>query len=64
MRLKFINNEFVPSRSGKKFDVVNPANGSTTASVYEAGKADVDDAVDAAAAAFPAWYVIHCLGVS
>lgn len=55
MRLKFINNEFVPSRSGKKFDVINPANGSTTASVYEAGKADVDDAVDAAAAAFPAW---------
>ena len=51
----FINGEFVPSKSGKKFDVVNPATEKVTASVYEAGPEDVDAAVAAAKAAFPAW---------
>lgn len=51
----FINGEFVPSLSGKKFDVYNPNNEKLAGSVYEAGAEDVDVAVDAAKAAFPAW---------
>jgi aldehyde dehydrogenase (NAD+) len=51
----FINGEFVPSKSGKKFDIVNPNNEKFAASVYEAGAEDVDEAVKAAQAAFPAW---------
>ncbi|KAH0419669.1 aldehyde dehydrogenase [Colletotrichum camelliae] len=51
----FINGEFVPSRSGKTFDVFNPATEQKTASVFEADVEDVNDAVAAAKAAFPAW---------
>ncbi len=51
----FINGEFVPSISGKKFDIVNPNNEKFAASVYEAGAEDVDLAVKAAKEAFPAW---------
>jgi aldehyde dehydrogenase (NAD+) len=51
----FINGEFVPSKSGKKFDVFNPTTEKLCASVYEAGPEDVDVAVAAAKAAFPAW---------
>ncbi|KAE9570042.1 Aldehyde dehydrogenase [Colletotrichum fructicola] len=51
----FINGEFVPSRSGKTFDVYNPATEQKTASVFEADVEDVNDAVAAAKAAFPAW---------
>ena len=51
----YINGEFVPSKSGKKFDIINPNNENFAASVYEAGAEDVDDAVKAAQAAFPAW---------
>ncbi|KAL3291779.1 aldehyde dehydrogenase [Colletotrichum asianum] len=51
----FINGEFVPSRSGKTFDVYNPATEQKTASVFEADVGDVNDAVAAAKAAFPAW---------
>ena len=51
----YINGEFVPSKSGKKFDVFNPATEKLTASVFEAGPEDVDLAVAAAKAAFPAW---------
>lgn len=51
----FINGEFVPSISGKKFDLYNPATEKVAASVYEAGAEDVDVAVKAAKAAFPAW---------
>jgi aldehyde dehydrogenase (NAD+) len=48
----FINNEFVPSASGKKFPTVYPATGKTIIEVYEADKADVDKAVEAAKAAY------------
>jgi aldehyde dehydrogenase (NAD+) len=41
----FINNEFVPSISGKTFDTVNPATEQVICSVYEAEAADVDKAV-------------------
>jgi aldehyde dehydrogenase (NAD+) len=51
----FINGEFVPSIAGKKFDVFNPTTEKVTASIYEALAEDVDVAVDAASAAFPAW---------
>ncbi|EXJ92204.1 hypothetical protein A1O3_00754 [Capronia epimyces CBS 606.96] len=51
----FINGEFVPSISGKRFDIVNPATEKFAASVYEAGAEDVDVAVKAAQEAFPAW---------
>lgn len=51
----FINGEFVPSIAGKKFDLYNPATEKLAASVYEAGVEDVDVAVKAAKAAFPAW---------
>jgi aldehyde dehydrogenase (NAD+) len=51
----FINGEFVPSKAGKKFDVFNPATEKLAASVYEALPEDVDAAVAAAKAAFPAW---------
>ena len=51
----FINGEFVPSKSGKKFDIYNPATEKHSASVYEADVEDVDIAVKAAQEAFPAW---------
>lgn len=51
----FINGEFVPSKSGKKFNVYNPATEELSASIYEADAEDVDIAVAAAKAAFPAW---------
>jgi hypothetical protein len=41
----FINNEFVDSLSGKKFDTVDPATEQVICSVQEAGAADVDIAV-------------------
>ncbi|KAH7233893.1 aldehyde dehydrogenase [Fusarium redolens] len=51
----FINGEFVPSVSGKTFDLTNPTTEEKIGSVYEAGAEDVDLAVEAAKAAFPAW---------
>ncbi len=51
----FIDGEFVPSVSGKKFDIYNPTTEKLAASVYEAGGEDVDLAVKAAKEAFPAW---------
>lgn len=51
----FINGEFVPSVSGKKFDITNPTTEEVIASVHEASAEDVDLAVEAAKAAFPAW---------
>lgn len=48
----FINNEFVPSRQGKVFEVLNPSTEETITNVYEAREDDVDLAVDAAYKAF------------
>lgn len=47
-----INNEWVESVSGKRFETMNPATGETICSVAEADAADVDKAVNAARAAF------------
>ncbi|KAH8906176.1 aldehyde dehydrogenase [Coniochaeta sp. PMI_546] len=52
----FINNEYVSSKSPKTLTVTNPKDGSTVATdVSLAGEAEVDAAVAAAEAAFPAW---------
>lgn len=51
----YINGEFVKAKSGKTFDVINPSTEKHSATVEEAGVEDVDDAVAAAKAAFPAW---------
>ena len=48
----FIDGEFVPSASGKRFETTNPANGETIAEVAEAGREDLDRAVAAARRAF------------
>lgn len=48
----FINNEFVPSRQGKVFSVINPSTEEEITEVYEAREDDVDIAVDAAQKAF------------
>ncbi|KAL9894008.1 aldehyde dehydrogenase, mitochondrial [Glossina fuscipes] len=50
--LLFINNEFVPSVSNKKFATVNPATNNVITYVAEGDKADVDKAVAAAKKAF------------
>jgi len=44
----FIEGEFVPSGSGKRFATVNPATGETLAEVAEASKEDLDRAVASA----------------
>ncbi|KAL7951357.1 Aldehyde/histidinol dehydrogenase [Trichoderma barbatum] len=51
----FINGEFVPSISGKKFSIYNPTTEEKLADVFEADAEDVDVAVTAAESAFPAW---------
>jgi len=50
--LLFINNKYVPAKSGKTFATVNPSTGQTIAHVAEADVVDVEAAVDAAYAAF------------
>ena len=47
-----INGKWVPSKSGKTFETLNPANEEVLALVAEADKADVDEAVKHARAAF------------
>ncbi|KAK1767243.1 aldehyde dehydrogenase [Phialemonium atrogriseum] len=52
----FINNEYVDSKHPKKLELHNPKDGSLVANdVSLAGEQDVDAAVAAAEAAFPAW---------
>jgi len=51
----FINNKFVKSVSGKKFAAVDPSTGDVITEYYEADKADVDLAVEAAKAARHKW---------
>ena len=47
-----INNEWVNSSSGSRFETINPATGETICDVAEADAPDVDQAVQAAKAAF------------
>jgi betaine-aldehyde dehydrogenase len=51
----FIGGRFVDAASGETLTSVNPHDNSPIAEVAVAGKADVDAAVAAAKAAFPAW---------
>ena len=51
----FIDGEFVDALDGGKIEVLNPFDNSRLAEVEEAREADVDRAVAAAGAAFPAW---------
>jgi aldehyde dehydrogenase (NAD+) len=50
-----IGGDWVPARSGETITVINPANGEALATVPRGGVDDVQDAVTAAADAFPAW---------
>jgi aldehyde dehydrogenase (NAD+) len=50
-----IGGNWVPARSGETIGVINPATQEVLLSVPRGGAADIDDAVQAAAAAFPAW---------
>ena len=52
----FINGEYVPSSSGETLSIYSPVDDSLVAdNVQVASEADVDRAVAAARAAFPAW---------
>jgi acyl-CoA reductase-like NAD-dependent aldehyde dehydrogenase len=55
----FIGGEFVAAIDGATFPTLNPHDGSVLAQVAEAGTSDVDRAVDAAVAAFPAWSALQ-----
>jgi acyl-CoA reductase-like NAD-dependent aldehyde dehydrogenase len=48
----FINNEYRPASSGKRFDVINPASEEVVGAVAEGDGADIDHAVGAARACF------------
>lgn len=50
-----IGGELRPAASGRLLDSINPANGEVWARIPSSDQADVDAAVAAAAAAFPAW---------
>lgn len=52
---QFINGKAVTGASGASQDVINPATGEVTATVTLAGLRDLEAAVAAARAAFPAW---------
>lgn len=51
----FIGGKFAPPAGGQYFDDINPATEEVIAEVPDSDAADVDRAVDAARAAFPAW---------
>ena len=51
----FINGEFRPAVSGQKFPTFDPGNGEVLAYLPDCDEEDVDNAVRAAVAAFPAW---------
>ncbi|KAL4891306.1 Aldehyde/histidinol dehydrogenase [Aspergillus ambiguus] len=51
----YINGTWVQSKSGKTLEVRNPASDAVLGKCPESTLADLNDAIDAAAAAFPAW---------
>ena len=51
----FIGGKFVPPKSGKYFESINPATEEVLAHIALAGQSDVDAAYQAAQKAFPAW---------
>ncbi|MFD2419866.1 aldehyde dehydrogenase family protein [Amycolatopsis pigmentata] len=52
---QLIGGEWVPASSGQTIDVIDPATGGVLTRVPRGGAEDVDAAVRAATAAFPAW---------
>ncbi|CEL98040.1 unnamed protein product [Vitrella brassicaformis CCMP3155] len=55
LQLGYINGEWRAARSGKTFDVKDPATGEVLGSVASMGREDTADAVSAAEAAFKHW---------
>jgi malonate-semialdehyde dehydrogenase (acetylating)/methylmalonate-semialdehyde dehydrogenase len=51
----YVDGQQVAGASGRKQQVTNPATGAVTGQVHLANSAEVDKAVAAAQAAFPAW---------
>ena len=51
----FINGESKPAASGRTFPTFNPGNGEVAGYLAECDEEDIDRAVRAALAAFPAW---------
>ena len=51
----FIGGEWVEAQSGERITTINPSNGDVLGEVPLANEADVNQAVAAAKAAFPAW---------
>lgn len=51
----YIDGQWQTARSGRKYAVINPANGETLAEVSDCGKADTDTAIEAAHRAFDLW---------
>ena len=51
----FIAGVFIPPHSGTYFDDINPATAEVIAKIPDSDERDIDDAVRAARAAFPAW---------
>ena len=51
----YINGQFVPPAGGQYLDNHNPATGEVYAQIPDSGPEDVEAAVQAASAAFPAW---------
>lgn len=51
----FIGGEWTAAASGQRFDVLDPATGSVLGSVPDMGAEDAKNAIEAAAAAWPAW---------
>jgi aldehyde dehydrogenase (NAD+) len=58
----FIDGAFVDAADGATFETLDPHDGSVIATVAQAGEADVDLAVAAATAAFPAWARLQASG--
>ncbi|KAH6884616.1 aldehyde dehydrogenase [Thelonectria olida] len=57
----FINGAFVPGKTGSTIDVRNPLNEELLAKLASAQKADVDIAVNAAAAALKGWRTVSAI---
>ncbi len=51
----YINGQFGPAQSGETFESINPHDGSVSCKCAKAGAQDVQKALEAARAAFPAW---------
>src|ERR671932_746792 len=51
----YVNGEWRPARSGRTFEVHNPATGELLARCADAGREETRQAIEAAHAAFPAW---------